>query len=176
MPNAAGILTTVKTTSTAHTITEGKYDLDHYLWPSTRKWEWVNPIFIQASSSDQYNSLIYLRLADTYLLLAEAFFKQNKTDEAALWINKVRARSRATPVKGSEITIDFILDERSRELVTEEHRRYALLRTGKFVERVQKYNNFAGPTIAKAPLLFPIPQSVIDANTGKKMEQNPGYN
>jgi hypothetical protein len=176
MPNATGVLTTVRTTSTAHSLTEGKYDLDHYLWPSTRKWEWVNPIFTQASSSDQYNNLIYLRLADTYLLLSEALFKQNKPEEAALWINKVRVRSHATPVAAANLTIDFILDERSRELVTEEHRRYALLRAGKLVERVQKYNDFAGPTIANAPILFPIPQSVIDANTGRKMEQNPGYN
>ncbi len=176
MPDATGKLVTVRTCSTAHTITEGKYDLDNYLWPSTRKWEWVNPIPAQATSSDQYNSLIYLRLADTYLVLAEAFFKQGKTGDAAFWINKVRERSHATPITAADVTIDFILDERSRELVTEEHRRYALLRTGKLVERVQLYNDFAGPTIANAPALFPIPQSVIDANTGRKMEQNPGYN
>ena len=176
MPDAAGVLKTVRTTTTAHTITEGKYDLDHYLWPSTRKWEWVNPIPAQASSSDQFNSIIYLRLADTYLLLAEALFRQGKLEDAATWINKVRNRSHATPVTGSAVTVDFILDERSRELITEEHRRYALVRMGKLVERVQKYNDFAGPTIASAPPLFPIPQSVIDANTGRKMNQNPGYN
>jgi hypothetical protein len=135
MPNSAGVLVTVRTTTTAHTLTPGKYDLDNYLWPSTRKWEWVNPIPAQASSSDQFNSIIYLRLADTYLLLAEALFRQGK-DEAATWINKVRERSHATPITFSNITVDFILDERSRELVTEEHRRYALQRTGKLVERV----------------------------------------
>jgi hypothetical protein len=176
MPNSAGVLQTVRTTSTEHTITEGKYDLDNYLWPSTRKWEWVNPLAAQASSSDQYNSIIYLRLADTYLVLAEALFMQGKMDDAAIWINKVRARSHATPITGADVTIDFILDERSRELITEEHRRHALIRTGRLVERVQWYNDFAGPTIANAPALFPIPQSVIDANTGRKMIQNPGYN
>ena len=176
MPNASGVLTTVQTTSTAHTITEGKYDLDNYLWPSTRKWEWVNPIPSQASSSDQYNSLIYLRLSDTYLLLAEALHMQGNEAGAAIWINKVRERSHASTISAADITIDFILDERSRELITEEHRRYALQRTGKLVERVQLYNDFAGPTIANAPALFPIPQSVIDANTGRKMKQNIGYN
>ncbi len=176
MPNTSGVLASVRTTSTTHTITAGKYDLDNYLWPSTRKWEWVNPLPAQASSSDQFNSIPYLRLADTYLVLAEALFKQDKFDEAAVWINKVRERSHATSITGTNVTIDFILDERSRELVTEEHRRYALLRNEKLVERVQLYNDFAGPTIASAPLLFPIPQSVIDANTGRKMEQNPGYN
>ena len=176
MPDASGNLVAVRTTTTAHTLTDGKYDLDNYQWPSTRKWEWINPLPTQASSSDQYNSIIYLRLADTYLVLAEALFRQQKFDEAATWINKVRERSHATPITGTDVTVDYILDERSRELVTEEHRRYALLRTGKLVERVQKYNDFAGPTIADAPALYPIPQSVIDANTGKKMEQNPGYN
>ncbi|MCX6308159.1 MAG: RagB/SusD family nutrient uptake outer membrane protein [Bacteroidia bacterium] len=176
MPNASGVLTSVRTTSTTHSLTVGKYDLDNYLWPSTRKWEWVNPLPAQASSSDQYNSIPYLRLADTYLVLSEALFRQDKFDEAAVWINKVRERSHATSITGTNVTIDFILDERSRELVTEEHRRYALLRTGKLVERVQLYNDFAGPTIANAPLLFPIPQSVIDANTGRKMDQNLGYN
>ncbi len=176
MPDATGKLVAVRTTTTAHTITAGKYDLDNYLWPSTRKWEWVNPLPAQVSSSDQYNSIIYLRVADTYLVLAEALFMQNKFDEAATWINKVRARSHATAITGTDVTIDYILDERSRELITEEHRRYALIRTGKLVERVQKYNDFAGPTIATSPALFPIPQSVIDANTGRKMEQNSGYN
>jgi hypothetical protein len=175
MPNAAGVLTTLRTTSTAHTLTEGKYDLDNYLWPSTRKWEWVNPIPTQASSSDQFNSIIYLRLSDTYLLLAEALHKQGKNADAAIWINKVRERSHASAITAANVTIDFILDERSRELITEEHRRHALIRNGKLVERVQKYNDFAGPTIANAPALFPIPQSVIDANTGRKMLQNPGY-
>lgn len=176
MPNASGVLTTVRTTTTSHTITEGKYDLDHYLWPSTRKWEWVNPIPLQASSSDQYNSIIYLRLSDTYLLLAEALHKQGNNAEAAVWINKVRDRSHASPITAANVTIDYILDERSRELITEEHRRHALIRTGKLVERVKLYNDFASPTIANAPALFPIPQSVIDANTGRKMTQNPGYN
>ncbi len=175
MPDDAGVLQVVRTTTTDHTITEGKYDLDNYLWPSTRKWEWVNPIFEQASSSDQYNSIIYLRLSDTYLLLAEALFRQG-SPESAVWINKVRERSNATPITAGDVTVDFILDERSRELITEEHRRHALLRMGKLVERVELYNDFAGPTIAQAPLLFPIPQSVIDANTGRKMIQNPGYN
>ena len=62
------------------------------------------------------------------------------------------------------------------ELLTEEPRRETLLRTNKFVERVKLYNDFASPTIEQAPVLFPIPQSVIDANTGRVMEQNPGYN
>jgi len=175
MPNDQGDLEVVLQTNTDHSITEGKFDLDHYQWPSTRKWEYVHPITSNASSSDQFNCQMYIRLAETYLILAEALYKENKSDEAAIWINKIRERSNATPISGSDIDIDFILDERSRELVTEEDRRHTLIRTDKLVERVQKYNDFAGPTIAQAPKYFPIPQKVIDANTGAIMEQNDGY-
>jgi starch-binding outer membrane protein, SusD/RagB family len=74
------------------------------------------------------------------------------------------------------VDIDFILDERSRELFLEEHRRWTLLRTGKWLERVRAYNNNGGAHITERDLLFPIPQSVIDANLTKEMPQNPGWN
>jgi hypothetical protein len=72
--------------------------------------------------------------------------------------------------------MNFILDERSRELFSEEHRRYTLLRTGTWFTRTQQYNRFAGTRITLRDTLLPIPQSVIDANLTKPMEQNPGYN
>ena len=175
MPNDNGGFDTVLWTNTDHEITEGKYDLDHYQWPSTRKWEYVHPNISNASSSDQFDSQMYVRLAETYLILAEALCVQGKNDEAAIWINKVRERSNATPITGADVDIDFILDERSRELITEEERRHTLQRTGKMVERTELYNDFAGPTIADAPQYFPIPQKIIDANTGAPMTQNEGY-
>ena len=175
MPDNQGGMDTVLWTNTDHEITDGKYDLDHYQWPSTRKWEYVHPNVSNASSSDQFDSQMYVRLAETYLILAEALYKDNKSGEAANWINKVRERSNASPVSASDIDIDFILDERSRELLTEEDRRHTLIRTDKMVERVQEFNDFAGPTIADAPKYFPIPQKVIDANTGAGMQQNDGY-
>jgi hypothetical protein len=73
------------------------------------------------------------------------------------------------------VTLAFILDERSRELVTEEHRRYTLLRTGTWFDRTKQYNLYAGTKIALRDTILPIPQSVIDANLTKPMEQNPGY-
>ena len=175
MPNASGGLDVVLDCSTSHSVTEGKYDLDNYKWPSTRKWEYVHPNVSNASSSDQYDCQMYIRLAETYLILAEALHMQNKNDEAAIWLNKVRERSNASPITGADVDIDFILDERSRELITEEDRRHTLNRTGKFVERTQLYNDFAGPTIANAPRYYPIPRKVIDANTGAVMAQNEGY-
>jgi hypothetical protein len=74
------------------------------------------------------------------------------------------------------VDIDYILDERARELMVEGPRRYTLLRTGKWAERTRLYNTWGGETIdPERDILLPIPQSVIDANLTKKMPQNPGY-
>jgi starch-binding outer membrane protein, SusD/RagB family len=146
----------------------------NYNWPYSRKFESTPDHNLQSGS--QYNDQVYLRLADTYLLKAEAQFKLGNPDEAAQTINIIRNRSNASPVNGSQIDIDFILDERSRELFYEEHRRYTLLRTGKWLERVQKYNKNGGQTASERDVLFPIPQVVIDANLTTPMQQNPGFN
>ncbi len=162
------------------TITQSsttQMNINNNRWMSTRKWDWVyaDPALWNASYS--YADQTYLRLADTYLLLAEAQMKQGKTGEAAGWINQVRNRSKATTITVDQVTLDFILDERSRELVTEENRRETLIRTGKLLERARNpiYNKFT-TKIQDFQLLLPIPQKVINANTGKPMEQNPGYN
>jgi hypothetical protein len=155
------------------------------IWRSTRKWDWTYADSSLWGESYSYSDQTYMRLADTYLLLAEALFKQGKNsaiDGAAFYINAVRTRSKATPITAGDVTLDYILDERARELVTEENRRETLVRTGKLVERTRKYNPIAGgtrngvPGIQEYQVLLPMPQKVIDANVGKKMEQNPGYN
>jgi hypothetical protein len=153
---------------------EGRDEMESdYYWPSTAKWDYVNPADLGGSRS--YNDIIYLRLADTYLLLAEAQFKLNDAAAAAETINILRRRANASEIGPGDVSIDFILDERSRELWSEEHRRYTLLRTGKWFERTQMYNKVAGPNISERDKLFPIPQDVIDANLTRAMEQNPGY-
>jgi hypothetical protein len=143
------------------------------LWPSPRKWDWVNDV--DPTGGFQYNDQSYLRLAETYLLLAEAQFKQNKLDEAAQTLNVVRARAHASLITAADVTLDFILDERSRELLSEEHRRYTLLRTHTWMERTRLHNPLTAPFITARDTLLPIPQAVIDANLGHPMAQNPGY-
>ena len=145
-----------------------------YDWPFIRKFE--SGMAEDISRSGQYNDQVYLRLADTYLLKAEAQFKLGNTVGAAQTINIIRARSNASEINASQVDMDFILDERSRELVMEEQRRYTLLRTGTWLERVQKYNKNGGQTASGRDELFPIPQVVIDANLTNPMSQNPGYN
>lgn len=113
------------------------------------------------------------RLGETYLLLAEARIQQGKMTEAAQAINVVRERALAKPVSASEISVDFLLDERIRELVGEEVRRFTLSRLGKLKERTLKYNSRA--KMEDKHLLWPIPQDMIDSNTGAEFPQNPGW-
>ncbi|MEE4286490.1 MAG: RagB/SusD family nutrient uptake outer membrane protein [Mariniphaga sp.] len=151
---------------------------DHFLWPWVRKWEYNDPYILEnAGRAGQYDDQLFMRLAETYLLAAEALMKQGKNNEAATYLNELRARSNASPISASDVTLEFILKERSRELVTEEYRRHTLVRTGKFYEWAVKYN----PRLDESKVqpyneYFPIPQGIIDANTGAVMEQNSGYN
>lgn len=132
-----------------------------------------------ATYTDQY----MFRLAETYLLRAEAYVGLNEKAKAAMDINIVRARAHANPVEASLVDLDYILDERMRELGIEEKRRITLMRTGKLYERVMKYNPYyANPATNGDGLgmqekynVWPIPLSVIEANTDAVLEQNPGY-
>ena len=143
-------------------------------WPYSRKGEGTDPENMAADFS--WHDQIYLRLADTYLLKAEAQFKLGLPDDAAITINAIRERSNATPIVGADVTLDFILDERSRELMLEEDRRFTLLRTHKWLERTRLYNKFGGEFIVERDTLFPVPQDVIDGNLTRPMTQNPGWN
>ncbi|KKN12531.1 hypothetical protein LCGC14_1015570, partial [marine sediment metagenome] len=103
---------------------------------------------------------------------------------AAEDINVIRNRANAVPITAADVTENFILDERARELTVEEPRLRTLIRMGRLVDRVRTYNSApslvgeksAGNTINDFNQFWPIPQQVIDANTGAIFEQNPGYN
>lgn len=117
-----------------------------------------------------------IRLAETYLILAEAQMMQGKMNEAAESINIVRRRSNAREILPAEVTLDFILDEKARELWGELISRKAeLFRTGKYIERVKKYNPEAGSNVSEKHTLLPFPQSEIDLNSGAELKQNPGW-
>lgn len=130
------------------------------------------------NSSGRINKDVYVyRLAETYLLRAEAHMKNGNNQAAADDINTVRARAKASLIDPSEVSLDFILDERVRELMYETPRRRTLIRTGKLVERVRRYGLFESSksTIQDHNNLWPIPQEIIDANFGAEITQNPGY-
>ena len=119
-----------------------------------------------------------MRLAETYLLKAEANMLKGDLAAAAADINVVRARAQATPVTAGDVNIDLILDERARELYGEEFRLNTLMRTGKLVENLNKYNGYLKDNNLVAPARvskLPIPRREIESNKGAVLEQNPGY-
>ena len=127
--------------------------------------------------------IFLFRLADTYLLAAEAYYKAGDNVKAAERINAVRRRA-ALPghaddmtIQPSDVNIDFILDERAREMAGEYNRWMDLKRTGKLIERTLKYNNLAAKVnkMDSHILVRPIPQAVMDQTTGGNFKQNTGY-
>lgn len=158
-----------------NTGTEIITKLSNANWPSTRKWDYAQPAPLDIVDR-QYNDQLLIRIGETYLLLAEANFRLGDLQGAADAINALRTRARTAVVTAAQVTIDLILDERSRELFAEEDRRYALLRTGKWLDRTKLYNKVAAPNVTARDTLLPIPQDVIDANRTSPMTQNPGYN
>jgi hypothetical protein len=146
------------------------------LCPYTTKWN--NYVAADAFGYADYKDIIMMRLGETYLLLAEAQLNQGKLTEAAETLNILRARANASTILASDVTLDFILDERARELLAEENRRMTLVRTGKLTERVLNLNSSyqgQGASIKSYNMLIPIPQSEIDLNRNANIEQNPGY-
>lgn len=147
--------------------------------PYPTKWNWDGESRAGSFGTDAMTRDFYFyRVAETYLILAEALHQQGKnsiTDGAAFYINEVRTRSGAKPIAAADVTIDYILDERARELFGEIPRRIDLLRTNKFIERANLYNPGVKGKATNKHLLLPIPQSIIDLNTGRKMEQNPEW-
>ncbi|MFC2114929.1 RagB/SusD family nutrient uptake outer membrane protein [Bacteroidota bacterium] len=143
-------------------------------WPYSIKFDGCNPDNVRSTESNKDQP--YLRIAETYLLKAEAELELGNAGAAANTINVLRRRANASEITAGDVDIDFILDERSRELILEEHRRYTLLRTGKWLERTRLHNKNGGQNISDRDVLFPIPQVVIDANLTQPMPQNPGWN
>ncbi len=132
------------------------------------------------SANGSFTDNYVMRLAETYLLRAEAYLGKGDQISAAADINIVRNRANAAPVSPANVDIDYILDERLRELCYEERRLLTLLRTKKLIDRNEKYNPHYNGRFYTYKMLqrvekWPIPQSEIERNTEAVLEQNPGY-
>jgi hypothetical protein len=156
-------------------------DTCQYIYPYFMKF--VDPVHhftdpARSGGGDNQKDIYAIRLSETFLLRAEAYVRLNNLSAAADDINQIRNRAKATPVNSEDVSLDYILDERARELYGEDWRPITLRRMGKLIERVRLYNNnpkFPGANIKENNVLYPIPQNQIDLNIGAKMEQNPGY-
>ena len=123
--------------------------------------------------------LSLIRLAEVYLNYAEAVVNGGggSTATAVDLINQLRVRAGAPQILSNELTSDFVLDERSRELYWEGLRRSDLIRHNKFVTANYLWPFKAGAASGKASddyrKIFPIPEAVLLVNTNLK--QNPNY-
>lgn len=149
------------------------FDTIQNIYAHTTKWYEFQPQDLQGAQS--YKDRIQMRLGETYLLLAEAQLQQGRPGDAAASINVIRRRAHASEVLPGAVTMDYLLDERARELTAEELRRLTLVRTKTLVERVRKYNPKVAPTISDFNIHLPIPQSEIDVNKDAVLTQNTGY-
>lgn len=117
------------------------------------------------------------RLADAYLIYAEAAVRGGGDKALALtYVNDLRKRAGASTITSSALTLDFILDERARELAWEGHRRTDLIRHGKFTSGYTwpwKGGSKDGVDVASYRALYPIPARDLTANPN--LVQNPGY-
>lgn len=118
------------------------------------------------------------RLADAYLMYAECAIRTGgDMSKAFKYVKLVRDRSNAGSITQGQLTLDFILDERARELNLEGHRRTDLIRFGKFTGGNYlwpwKGGAVNGTAIPETYKLFPIPLQALEANPNLK--QNNGY-
>lgn len=157
-------------------ITRDEYTLK--LFPSMNKW--IDATRPDRQKTQGQRDYVLMRLGNAHLLRAEARLKQGNSAGAAEDINLVRRRGAwpgkedAVVITGGDVTLDFILDERARELVGEGVRWYDLVRTGKLVERVRLHNEDGAPNVQDFHNFRPIPQTQIDRTQGG-YEQNCGY-
>lgn len=132
---------------------------------------------INATPDNGYVRDFYVvRLPETYLLRAEAYLGISRADLAVADINVIRERAQATLASEADIDLDYILDERARELYGEEFRMLTLGRLGLIYERTRQF----GCEAAKASIqphnnLMPIPLTAINRNVGARLDQNTGY-
>lgn len=154
------------------------------------------------SPSGGFTDSYVFRLAETYLIRAEAYWWMHNAAKATADVNAIRSRAKAPLL--SNVTLDDILDERARELYLEEHRKSELTRIAYlkaqlhqdgytmenfstknwYYDRVMAKNNFYGTEYFYSTnayimkpyhVLWPIPLNWILANSGAHINQNLGY-
>ncbi len=119
------------------------------------------------------------RLADAYLMYAEATLRggNGNAGQALDYVNQVRQRAGSNPISSGDLTLDFLLDERARELYWEGHRRTDLVRFGQFTDGTYhwplKGNAAQGTSVPAFRNVFPIPASDLGVNLN--LRQNSGY-
>ena len=172
-------------------------------WKNAKTGAWENDRYVckyydvATSGSDNGNNWIELRLADIYLLFAEALVRNGGDKSIALsYLNQIRQRARNTPgdpsiQKPADLLKDYNLSdfstdqsfllaiekERRTELAFENHRWFDLVRTGRAKDVMigeQAADGYGSFVWSDDMLSYPIPMTVMQSNPGKII-QNKGY-
>jgi len=143
--------------------------------------KFADPTRSSISEDRSSRDAFVMRIAEMYLIVAEAEMESNPT-EAVSYLNILR-RKRAIPgheaameISEGDLELNFILDERARELVGEQLRWFDLKRTEKLVNRVQLHNMDASDNITENHIVRPYPQEFLDAlSNASEWPQHTGY-
>ncbi len=181
---AVFVSTTVADTVLARTKPYRVYTPKTYssrIFPSLNKFE--DPFRLSVNETRGSRDFLLFRLAETYLIAAEALMRDGRPAEGLAYINAVRRRA-AIPGHETEmeltvaqLTLTEVLNERARELAGESMRWFDLVRTHTLLSRVKAYNwqdATGASSIKPFHVLRPIPQTQID-RTSTPFPQNPGY-
>jgi len=172
-----------------------KSSWDPNIYPSMKKYDDASRANMNDASTRPF---VMFKFSEVYLIAAEAALKGGSTlQNAADMLNVVRQRAAyrstnsaaqntaavtAMTITSAQVTLDFILDERTRELFGEYQRWWDLVRTKTMDARLRTWNTaeayakYSTSSPANAYMLRPVPQTQIDLVTeGPKFPQNPGY-
>jgi starch-binding outer membrane protein, SusD/RagB family len=173
--------------------TNGANPYTTVIFPSMKKYDDPNRASVNDASTRPF---VFAKFSDVYLIAAEAYFKMGDNANAAAMINVLRQRAAfgttnpgglaaaiaAQTITPAQVTLDFILDERTRELYGECQRWWDLVRTQSLSDRLSQWNpteaftHYSASSPANAYSLRPIPQTQINLVTsGPAFPQNPGY-
>jgi hypothetical protein len=184
--DTAILLTLANQNETRPSARFGKFGLPQQtngLYPTLKKW--LDQTRTDANVFPGHRDRHLFRLADVYLMRAEANIRAGRPADAVADLNVIRRRA-AIAGQNNDVNlaaynaspIDYLLDERERELAGEERRFFTLTRMGSevFLRRVKAYNTTAS-AVQAFHMLRPIPQTQIDRTEGGKtaFPQNAGY-
>lgn len=184
--DTAILLTGSNVVETSPSARFGKYGEPQYTngrFPTLKKW--LDQTRTDANVFPGHRDRQLWRLADVYLMRAEANIRAGRAASAIDDLNVIRRRAALAGQNNDvDVTafnaspIDYLLDERERELAGEERRFFTLTRMGSdiFLRRIRTFNS-TGSAVQAFHMLRPIPQTQIDRTEGgaSAFPQNPGY-
>lgn len=156
--------------------------------PACMKYD--DPTRPTAQSTRSYKDIIIYRLAETYLMGAEAYLHLGNADSTAYYYNKTWVRAGNNPVAPGTVTFDMIVDEHARELAFEGDRWFFLKRNGILIERTRLHGgeylkNAQGIVLNNDTVIrqniqpfhvrLPIPTNQILQMGAQNFPQNEGY-